>query len=476
MKIHSFKTNREQGSLILTSMFIAGIIGVALASYLMLVGNQNLSVYRSQTWNSSIPLAEAGTEEALALINKYSGTSTTPENWTNSASADGWSSPAPGVYYVQRFLGNDYYQVYITNLNDKPTIKATGTMQWNYQLASAAPETMFAAIGVPTPSTSVSRAVLLSTGRNSPFSGGILVKKGITLSGGIVIDSFNSQNPNYSTNGQYVLSKHKDGGDIGTIESNVVAVVTDSGGADVYGHVATGPNSTVNSSGNGAIGSIGWISGGNRGVQPGWGRSDMNVVIQDPSLPDLSAFFPHTQLNGFPSGPASNGTNYTYLISPAGGSGKYMLNGNPNLSGSQSIYINGNVALDFPTGFSTSGQAYIYITPGSTLKMYFGGNVNLSGGGVVNGSSYATNCACFGLPGCTSFAYSGNSGFVGTIYAPEANVALSGGGSTGMNYVGALVGNSVNISGNYTFHYDESLGGPVQQTFYYVTSWQEVTP
>ncbi len=473
MKINARRNSSQQGSLLLLSLFIAVIMSVALASYLMLTQNQNLSVYRSQTWNRSIPLTEAGLEEALAWINKYSGTATAPENWTNSAAADGWSSPAPNVYYVKRFLGNDYYEVYITNLNDMPTIKAAGTTQWTYQYASAAPQTMFAAVGVNTgPQPPVRRAVLLTTGRNSPFTGAILVKQGIGLSGGIVIDGFNSQDPNYSTNGHYIVSKREDGAAIGTIESNVVAAVTDSGGADVYGQVATGPNSTVSTSGNSAIGSIAWISGGNKGVQPGWSRSDMNIVIQDATLPNAS-WFTYAGLGAFPAY-SVNGTNYTYVISPAGGSGYYQINDNPNLSGQNSVCINGQVVLDFTTGFQVSGQSFIYITPGSTLAMYFGGNASLSGGGVVNGSTFATNCACFGLPGCTSLAYSGGSCFVGTIYAPEAAVSLSGGGSSGMNYVGSLVAKSVNISGNYAFHYDESLAGSGQQPFYYVTSWKEV--
>lgn len=479
MKMRTCK-NSEQGSLLLASMCIAGIIAIALASFLTMAQSENISIYRSQTWNNSITLTESGTEEALALINKYSGTSTSPENWTNSALWDGWSLVAPNVYYVQRYIGSDNYQVYITNLNDKPTIKATGYVQWTYQSASASPQTMFAAIGLNPAPSSVNRSVVITTGRNSPFTGAILVKKGVVLNGGTV-DSFNSQDPNYSTNGHFIVSKRKAGGDIGTIESNVVAAVTDTGGAFVYGHVATGPNSTVTSSGSGSIGDIGWINGGSTGVEPGWSRSDMNVTIQDAALPNMTGAFVYSGLSSFPSGSPGSGntTNYTYLVSPVGGSGKYKITDNVNLGGSQTMCINGNVSLYFSStannSFVNSGSAFIYLTPGSNLKMYFGGGASVTGGGVVNSSGFATNCAFYGLPGCTALTYSGSSGFVGTVYAPEADVTLSG-GTTGMNFVGSLVGNSVNISGSYSFHYDESLGGPVQQPFYYITSWKEVSP
>jgi hypothetical protein len=44
-----------------------------------------------------------------------------------------------------------------------------------------------------------------------------------------------------------------------------------------------------------------------------------------------------------------------------------------------------------------------------------------------------------------------------TIYAPQANLDLSGGGTAG-NAVGAFFCRSVSMTGNFAFHYDESIG------------------
>jgi hypothetical protein len=63
------------------------------------------------------------------------------------------------------------------------------------------------------------------------------------------------------------------------------------------------------------------------------------------------------------------------------------------------------------------------------------------------------------LPGCASISYSGGSDFTGTIYAPEADISLTGGGATAMNFSGALTANSIKLSGNYQFHYDQALCG-----------------
>lgn len=468
MKITANIRARQQGSLIFQALMISALIGLVLASFLVMTQNENVLVYRSQSWNSSVPTTEAGIEDGLALINRYAGTGTLPEAWTNTATADGWSCPDVNVYYVRRYINGGYYDVYITNLNDNPVIKSVGTMAWNFQYGMA-PQQLFAAVGLTTPNPSApARAVLATTSRNGPFLGAILVKHGISLSGGIVIDSFNSQDPRYSTNGQYIASRHKDGGNIATIEQDVNAAVTDTGGADVYGSVDVGPNSTITTSGNAAIGSTSWISGGNRGVQPGWSRDDMNVAIQD-NTPPGGTFF---NSSGFPgTNGAAFGTNYTYVLN-----GNYKVSSSASLSGQNSVCVKGQTVVYFQSGLSMSGQSYIYIAPGATLTMYLGGTTSLSGGGIINGNSFATNCTCYGLPSCTSLSYSGGSGFVGTINAPEANVSLSGGGSTGMNYVGALVANSVNISGNYSFHYDESLAIVIPGSYYRVASWQEVSP
>jgi hypothetical protein len=97
---------------------------------------------------------------------------------------------------------------------------------------------------------------------------------------------------------------------------------------------------------------------------------------------------------------------------------------------------------------------------------------------VVNGSLNATNFTYLGLPGNTSISYSGNTSFIGTIYAPEADLSMSGGGSTTVNFVGSAVARSASISGHYAFHYDESLGGAIfgGGASYFVASWKESPP
>ena len=205
MKIQlQLKKNRGVGLIIFICLMSAFIIGIALVSYLTLVQGENATVFRSQDWNSSMVMTEAGIEEGMALVNKYASTGTSLTSWPTTATADGWTKSG-NVYSLTRHLGYGYYTVSVTNVSSTAaSIKSTGTILWTNQSV-----------------TTLTRAVLVNVGASSAFQGGILSKFGISLSGGALIDSFNSSDPNYSSNGLYVLSKHKANGNIMTDASNL---------------------------------------------------------------------------------------------------------------------------------------------------------------------------------------------------------------------------------------------------------------
>ena len=62
------------------------------------------------------------------------------------------------------------------------------------------------------------------------------------------------------------------------------------------------------------------------------------------------------------------------------------------------------------------------------------------------------------------------------VYAPTASFTASGGGTETIDFVGAGIFNSVTMSGNYRFHYDEDLSnlGSTDNGMYRVTSWDEI--
>ena len=102
MKTPLLPRQRQAGSVLLICLLTAAILGVTLASYLTLTQTQHVSVMRSQTWNASLTLTEAGVEDALAMINLNNGDFETLPLWTNSVTQNNWTDLGGGAYYVRR--------------------------------------------------------------------------------------------------------------------------------------------------------------------------------------------------------------------------------------------------------------------------------------------------------------------------------------------------------------------------------------
>lgn len=435
IEMHSMKLRRptNQGSALLITLVTVGVLGVYLAAYLDLVSNQNVSTMRAIQWNTSIPIAEAGVEEALTHL--YYNPMVRAGN--------GWVL-LNGVYRKERAIGNRKYVTTIST-NFSPEIISQGYVRKPFSNDYLDPP----------------RGVKVIVTNYSTFAKGMFAKGNIELNGyKVTADSFDSADPNYSTNGRYDPAKFKDNGDLGT---NLT--LTDSlsvWNAQVYGRVSTGPGGTVGVGGNGSVGSTAWHLAGNTGVEPGWSSNDNNV-----SFPDVKPPFTG---GGLAPAPGVVGlTNYTYVLTAGnwemssltlGGSDKMMVMGDAIL------YVTGNVSL--------SSSAYIYISTNSTLKMYVAGTDSTFGGkGLANSASSATNFLYLGLPSNKSITMSGNSSFTGALYAPSAALKMGGGGNNVYDFMGACVADSVFMNGHYNFHYDEALRGFMSRGMV-VTSWNEL--
>src|SRR5437016_4093284 len=93
------KINKQpQGSVLMVTLLATLIVGLALSSFLTLVSVQNQSTLRSQAWNSSIPVMEAGVEEALTALQYYRSAKMTNSGWT--------LNPADGFYHTSGSLRN----------------------------------------------------------------------------------------------------------------------------------------------------------------------------------------------------------------------------------------------------------------------------------------------------------------------------------------------------------------------------------
>ena len=64
--------------------------------------------------------------------------------------------------------------------------------------------------------------------------------------------------------------------------------------------------------------------------------------------------------------------------------------------------------------------------------------------------------------------------FLGTVYAPSADMKLSGGGSFNLDYQGAIAVNNIQMNGHFNFHFDENLKKKGPSRGYQITSWNEI--
>ncbi|HWX19614.1 MAG TPA: hypothetical protein VN578_06880 [Candidatus Binatia bacterium] len=435
MKTLFAKHGTVRGSVLVIALGIIFVLGLGLSSYLLLMRWQYVSVTRSQAWNAALSMAEAGAEEALAQLNPSALLFSTNIN----SGANGWSLLSDGMYHAPRgTLTDGYYDVAIT-ADTLPTIYSTGY------------------VTIPSLSATLYRTLKVGTGFGSLFRGPMAARVNVDLKGNkITTDSFDSLDPAHSTNGLYDPAKRKAGGDVATT-LGVINVQN----ANIMGTLYTAPGGSFTIGPQGSVGDVAWVSGGQSGVEAGHYKNDFNMDFPD-VLPPYQTGLP-------PVDGTVGGTNYTWVL----GNGNYMYTqGNgANFNSDDTILVQGSARVYVTGNFVMHDGASIIIAPGASLELYVGG-ANTSISTVYN----AGNCATFnyfGLPGNTSIGLTGNASFLGTIYAPNANLTLSGGGNNTLDYQGAVSVNTISMNGHFNFHFDENLkrSGPMRG--YQITSWGE---
>ncbi len=427
MKIRFTRYGVEQGSVLLITLFMTCLIGFFLFSYLYLVRTQRLQVARSNAWNSALPLAEAGIEEALAQLNPGA-----PHPIVDRT-ANGWGSPVSGNYGpMTRTLTNGCYSVVYT-VDSAPIIYSTGY------------------VSIPAINATLSREVRVTTTNVPLFMAGLATKLNIDLKGNnVTANSFDSMDPNLSTAGRYDPTKTSTNGTIAS-----VAGVVNVGNADIYGSLLLGPGATD------TINNNGFVTGGV--------SNDFNIDFPDVILPDAS-WLPAVAL----ALPLSiDGTSYNYVFGAPGGltGGDYVING---LTGN--LYIGTNTTVRLLINGDASPTIIRVAGPGAgaRLAIYMNGSTfTLGGQSTVDGGN-ALNLSYFGTTNNIAINFSGNASFTGTIYAPEAAFSLGGGGSSTYDFVGASVTQSATLNGHFNFHFDENLLRNGPQLGYLPTSWKEL--
>ncbi len=449
--------NNQRGAILIVAMLMAAVIGISLTSYVRMSSNAMEISSRALFNNAAMNLAETGLEEAIWSINKeIEGAAGAWTGWTRS----GNDATRAWTGYDLGANATGHIRVYIARYNGvggAPTIVARSTI-------------------TPPRGTPVEKWVEVTLIRRSLFANGLTAKNQITFNGTCEVDSYDSRLGAYNANlGGGEFNKYARGR---SASASTVADTFSLGNGDIWGYVAIGtPDfSGLDVGSKGTVGPFGTAAG---------------TVVSDRVATDFTADFPNATVPTPNVVNAAPGSWVTTL--PTGGNlpasdGKYYytVNSGFSLSGGPSnkltIANNQSVVLLFTqtigTAISITGNGSIDIGTNANLHVYTEANLAIAGNGVAN-PNRPESFQVWGTRTDTTapvqdIKISGNGQLNATVYAPNADVTMNGGGSSGQ-VSGAVVANNITLNGGAKFHYDEALADMSEGNPYGLGAWRELT-
>jgi hypothetical protein len=312
----------------------------------------------------------------------------------------------------------------------------------------------------------VARAVQVSAKQMGLLPVAFAAIHNLTLNGGKpewTSDSYNSHDPNLSSNGLYDPNKISTNGNIASVEG-----VVNPGNHWVNGSVYLGPTATLDSG----------------GTISGVVYSNFNVQFPPVVVP--------TPDTGWVAAVATTTTTYTTNYYSNGKTKITATTSSPKYHLTSSGYY--KLTSNYPVELDPGVKATMWVTASSfdmtQLQIHDGGNpdnsgtavfyldgpssVSAAGNQAIDASGRPENLWIYGTDKLTSIAFSGNAQFTGVIYALNAAISLNGGGNNSLDVAGSVVVSSFTLNGQFNIHYDEYLS-TLGSRGYIPTAWQEVS-
>lgn len=292
-----------------------------------------------------------------------------------------------------------------------------------------------------------------SSGGGSAFSFTIFGDEWATIAGGAQTDQYDSTVGDYASQATSTDAKGTYAQKGGSVGSNG-AITTNGTGVAIRGDATPGVSSSVTINGNGTVAGA---------TTP---RSESLVL---PPI-DTTGI-----LNATTGAPLAAAKNYAAVTK----------SGNASISAAGVVSVKNGGKLTFPAGsywvdsisISNGGS----IVCNGTVKLYVQSDINATGGSVVNSSASPGNLLIYGLGdsnSCSgaSIRVSSKNGLAAVVYAPKADVEITGGG----HFYGLAVGRTFKESGGAFMHADSSLtplitGGGSGAKVMKQISWRRLT-
>jgi hypothetical protein len=269
-------------------------------------------------------------------------------------------------------------------------------------------------------------------------------------------DSYDSLDPNHSTNGDYDLDKVK--GNCVLITNSSFQDGFSTGNLDLMGYLGAPQIESVDIGPNSSVGSVAFVQGGNIGIESGHFRTTFfDDVYMSGSragqklIPESlwDAVIPPFTSGTIPLGGTVDGVNYNYILDD----GDYVVS---SLSGK--VLVRGNARLYVPSSFSITGNNWIRILESGKITMYSSAaQVYIGGVGIVNDTKDSRKCVLYGCSGITSIKFSilDDPLYFGIVAGP-ASIQIETGGASAVDFRGWILGATVKINGKIGFHFDEN--------------------
>lgn len=406
----------ENGGVLVTVLAMLVVMAAVSGSILSIVAQEYVLSKRTLAWNQALYAAETGVEFSWNELNKLTsintnGTFMGGTNWTDLGTntwqyANGTLAPLAGIESSSTFT--------VTANTNAWIIRSTGT-------ASS-----------PLIAQNVSRTIQVVVNPTTPFEWAILGRGTIDFNGtNPVVDSWNSSDGAYNATPGPGYTRRSNG----CVGTN--GLLIDAAGSEIYGSMMTGPGGVVTTAPGFNMYSDTTTRNGTNSITDG-----LEVFI--PSVAEPWAWGTQTAVT--PASPE---------LAAISGAVQYEMHSAAHAdlaftgSGTVTLYLD---------SFSQQGNEGLTITPspaGSSLQViiYVKDSIDLAGNGGVNETGKAADLQIYGLPTCTSVKIGGNRESRAAIYAPDAAVTVQG----TADVYGSFVGNTFQIGGTPSIHYDEAL-------------------
>ncbi len=478
--------NRRSGGFTLIAV-IAGVFILSLlaAHVLRVISTKPSIVFHAAAWNEALVASESGIDLGLSTardaLNDPTGT------WANWTTANGISQRSfPTLKH-----GGNGTNTLMMSVSMEPLVVSDSGVEW-YNVRSIGSALLSgptrtddkldiklrklsffqnSRTNVPVSQPLAERRIEILAHAKRRFSLSMVAKERFRMNNhNVLIDSYDSDDSEASTDGLYDPDKAKDNGDIATKGSLIEA-----GDAYIMGDASTNGGTIPDNVENGDN-----ISGDIYNDfddrlppvdRPSWSSFNVLPVVNNT-----------TTLSGGTTAEAPSRYKLTKLEIRGGDT--LTLEGDssdPPATRYFEIWVTGDMIV--------SGNAEIVMPRGVKVDFYVEGNIDIGGNGITNVSQMPVNLNLYSVRpydnngpipleslsarDIPSVKLHGESSFYGAFYGPTADLGLGGGGSEDSQVFGAFVAKTISMNGNVQVHYDEQLGevGPIAD--YEIVSWIE---